>query len=104
MHAKELRDPNAGLVIALGRSHRKRVRTAVRICVCRLVEITQCIEDQLWLLRCCSGVEVVQTRVVQEKGKIRPQPHGTCTVDFSYLPSIRWQRGPTRIVSPSSRT
>jgi len=46
----------------------------------------------------------VQTRIVDQQRKVGALTHGTCTVDFSYRPSIRWQRGPTRILSPSSRT
>src|SRR5258707_549056 len=59
-NAEELRDPFTRLVVALGRPHGKRVRAAMRVCVRRLIEITQRIEHDPRLLRCRRRIEVVE--------------------------------------------
>src|SRR5712691_10401549 len=70
-NAKKLRSPNARLVIELGCPHRKRVRPAMRIRVCRLVEIAQRVENDSGLLRRRGRVEVVEARIVRQQRKIR---------------------------------
>ena len=73
-NAEKLGDPQTRLVVALGRPHGKRVRAAMWVCVRRIVEISQRIEHDLWLLRCRCRIEVVQARIVDEQRKIRPKP------------------------------
>src|SRR5439155_216108 len=77
-NAEELRDSRARLVVAFSRSHRERVRAAMRVGVCGLVKVSQRIKDHLRLLRCSGRVEVVKTRVIGEEWKIGAEISSLC--------------------------